>query len=150
MARYGTIFAGGVEKTMPPSLNRDVDVALAPGTICTLNGDQEFVAHASQGVRGSFFILAEGYLTQDDTDTNIPANETGVGYYPLDDKFFYVLVETGTSVVNEVTLLTSNGSGALEIAASGDEVLFVAAETFNNTTGSNQLVAVRPYKGSVA
>ena len=150
MARYGTIFAGGIEKTMPPSVNRDADVALAPGTIVTLNPDGEFIAHASQGVRGSFFILAEGYLTQDDTDTNIPANGTGVGYYPLDDKFFYVLVETATSVVDEVTLLTSNGAGVLEIAASGDEVLFVAAETYNNTTGANQLVAVRPYKGSVA
>ena len=150
MARYGTIFAGPEIKTQPPILERPVDVATAPGTIVTINGTGEFVAHATQGVRGSFFVLREGLLTQDDTDTNIPANGTGLGMYPYDDKFFYVLVETGTSVVNEVTQLTSNGSGALEIATSGDEVLFVAAETYNNTTGSNQLVAVRPYKGSVA
>lgn len=150
MARYGTIFAGPVEKTMPYSRNTDVDVDLAPGTIVTLNGDQEFVAHATQGVRGAFYILAENYLTQDDTDTDIPANQTGIGYLPDESCFFHVLVETGTSVVRGVTQLTSNGSGALEIAASGDDVMFIADETYNNTTGSNQLVLVRPYKGSVA
>lgn len=150
MARYGTVFAAPAEKTMPHSLNRAVDVETAPGTICTLNGDEEFIAHASQGVRGSFFIISEGFLTQDDADTNIPANNTAVGYYPAMDCRFNVLVETGTSVTNEVTQLTSNGSGALEVATSGDEVLFIAAETFNNTTGSNQLVTVRPYNGSVA
>lgn len=150
MARYGTIFAGPVMKTMPPSVNLDVNAATAPGTIVTVDGDGEFIPHATQGVRSSFYILAENYLEQADTDTNVPANQTGVGYYPLEDKIFYVLMETGTSIVKDVTLMTSNGSGALEIAASGDDVFFIADETFNNTTGSNQLVAVRPFKGSVA
>lgn len=150
MARYGTIFAGAIEKTQPQSIDRAVDVATAPGTIVTLNTDEEFIAHASQGVRGSFFILSEGTLTQDDTDTDIPANGSAVGYYPDQGCFYYVLVETGTNVTNEVTQLTSNGSGALEVATSGDEVLFIAAETYNNTSGNNELVAVRPYIGSVA
>lgn len=150
MARYGTVFAGPVQKTMPQSIERDVDVATAPGTLVTINSSDEFIAHASQGVRGSFFILSENTLTQDDTDTNIPANQTGIGYYPEMGCFFHALVETGTNMTAEVTLLTSNGSGVLEVAASGDEVLFVAAETYNNNTGSNQLVLVRPYQGSVA
>ena len=150
MARYGTVFAGPVINTQPPSVERPVDVATAPGTIVTINGTNEFIAHAAQGIRGSFFILREGLLTQSDSDTDIPADETGIGMYPLDDQFFHVLVETATDMTAEVTLLTSNGSGVLEIAASGDEVLFVAAETFNNTSGSDQLTLVRPYKGSVA
>lgn len=150
MARKGTIFAGSVNKTMPQSTERDVDAATAPGTIVTINNDNEFIPHATQGGRGSFFILSENTLTQDDTDTNIPANQTGIGYYPDQNCFYHVLVETGTNMTAEVTLLTSNGSGVLEVAASGDEVLFVATETYNNNTGSNQLVEVRPYIGSVA
>lgn len=149
MARYGTIFAGSVQKTMPASVERLADVALAPGTIVTINATDEFIAHAAQGVRGSFFILSESTIIQDDTDTNIALGQTGIGYYPALDCFFNVLVETGTNMTAEVTLLTSNGTGALEVATTGDEVLFVAAETYNNNTGSNQLVTVRPYQGSV-
>ena len=150
MARYGTIFAGPVQKTMPASVERPADVATAPGTLVTINSTDEFVAHATQGVRGSFFILSESTIIQDDTDTNIAANQTGIGFYPALDCFFHVLVETGSDLTAEVSLLTSNGSGVLEVATSGDEVLFVAAETYNNNTGSNQLVLVRPYQGSVA
>lgn len=150
MARYGTIFAGPVQKTMPQTLERTVDVATAPGSLVTINATDEFVVHGTQGVRGSFFILSESTITQDDTDTNIPVDNTGIGFYPEMGCFFHVLVETATDMTAEVTLLTSNGSGVLEVATTGDEVLFVAAETYNNTTGSNQLVLVRPYQGSVA
>ena len=149
MARYGTVFAGAVQKTMPASIERAVDAATAPGTIVTINATDEFIPHASQGLRGSFFILSENTITQDDTDTNIPANQTGIGYYPALDCFYHVLVETGTNMTAEVTQLTSNGAGVLEVAAVGDEILFIAAETYNNTTGSNQLVLVRPYQGSI-
>lgn len=150
MARYNTIFAGAIEKTQPQSVEFDVDVDTAPGTICTLNNDQEFVAHATQGVRGSFFILGEQQTTQSSPDDTITANQLATGYYPDQNCFFYVLVENNAALVNEVTLLTSNGSGVLEVAASGDEVLFVAAETYTNSSGSNQLATVRPYVGSVA
>lgn len=150
MARYGTIFAGPVQKTMPHTLERPVDVATAPGSLVTINASDEFVVHGSQGVRGSFFILSESTIIQDDTDTNVAADQTGIGFYPQLDCFYHVLVETGSNLTAEVSLLTSNGSGVLEVAASGDEVLFVAAETYNNNTGSNQLVLVRPYQGSVA
>lgn len=150
MARHGTIFAGPIEKTQPQSEDFDVDVATTPGTICTLNTDQELVAHATQGGRGSFFIVGEQTTTQSDVETDIPANETATAFYPQQDCFYHVLVETGTNMTREVTQLTSNGSGVLEVAASGDEVLFIASETYNNTSGSNQLVLVRPYIGSVA
>lgn len=150
MARYNRIFAGAVNKTMPQTIEKPVDVATAPGTLVTINGSGEFIAHATQGVYGAFYLLDKNSFEQADTDTNVPANGTGVGFFPEEDCRFYALVETATNCVEGVTLLTSNGSGALEVAASGDDVFAVADESYNNTTGSNQLVAVRFFKGRVA
>ena len=149
MARYGTIFAGPVEKTQPASIERETDAALAPGTLVTIDGDQEFIAHANQGVRGSFFILSENTLEQQDTDTDVAAGVSGIGYYPDQDCFFYVLTEQSTACVAEVTQLTSNGSGVLEVAGAGDAVLFIAAETYTVSGSENELVLVRPYIGGI-
>ncbi len=152
MARYNTIFAGPVEKTQPMTLERPMDAALAPGSLVEINGDNEFMAHNSQGVRGSFFILANNTLEQQSPDDTVAAGVTGIGYYPDQNCFFHVLVEGGTACVAETTLLTSKGDGVAEIAASGDEVLFVAAETYTvaGAASTNQLVLVRPYVGRVA
>ena len=149
MARYNTIFAGPVNKTMPHTLEREMDANTAPGTLVTINTDDEFIPHAVQGARGSFFILSENTLEQQNADDNVLAARTGIGFYPQLDCYYHVLVETATNMTAEVTQLTSNGSGVLETALAGDEILFIAAETYNNNTGSNQLVLVRPYQGSI-
>lgn len=150
MARYNKIFAGPVGMVAPASVERVLNADTAPGTIVTINGSDEFIPHAAQGIRGSLFILSENTLqAQSNLDADIPAGRTGIGFYPDEACFFHALVETGVNMVAETTLLTTNGTGQLEVAAAGDEVIAVAAETYNNNTGSDQLVLVRPYKGSV-
>lgn len=149
MGRYNVIYRGPAEMNMPHTEEAAMNAATAPGTL-VIKSSGKFAPHATQGTRPAFFILDKGNLTQSSVDDNIAANDTGVGFLPYDTGRFAVLVETGTNCVKDVTLLTNNTSGVLEVATSGDEVLFVADETYNNTTGSNQLVSVRPYKGSVA
>lgn len=149
MARYQTIFAGPVENTMPASEERTLAAALTPGSLVEINTANEFIVHAMQGVRNSFYILSENKLEQEDVETDIPAGVTGVAYYPDQQCFFYVRVEGGSNLIRGSTLLTSDGLGALEIAGQGDAVLFVAEETYNVPSGTPQLVAVRPYVGGI-
>ena len=152
MARYNTVFAGPIENTQPASIERPLNAAIAPGTLVTINASGNFIPHASQGVRGSFFILSENTLEQQyDIEQTVAAGVSGIGYYPDQQCFFHALVEQSAACVAEVTLLTSNGSGVLEVAASDDEVLFVAAETHTvRSSGGAEHVLVRPYVGTVA
>lgn len=147
MGRYNKIFRGPVEKDRPYAREAKADVALAPGTIVTLNTGGEWIAHDTAGARGDFAVLNEDFLGQQNTDTNIAANDVGVAYFPYPPYRFAALVATGNDITAVGTALASNGSGVLAIATTGQEILFFAEEVYNNNTGSNQLVRVRPATG---
>lgn len=148
MARYNRIFAGPAKKNDPQVEEAPCNVALKPGTLVTLSGGK-WIAHAVAGGRGRFRVLQENYLVCEGVDTDVAANDTGIGLIPEDDEMFYVRVATGNNLTKGDGLV-SNGAGLLAKAATqGHEILFTAEETFNNNTGASQLVLVRPAQGRV-
>ncbi len=147
MPDYGTIFAGPPNATMPLSENAELDAATMPGTLVVVNGDNEFAAAATAGARGPFYILSENTFEQQNAQDEIPAGRTARAYWPDESCLFHVLLATGNNVSRRVTQLAVNTSGTLSVATTGQEVLFIAEESLNNTSGSDELILVRPYKG---
>lgn len=149
MGRHNKIFRGPVEMDRPYSEERVVTADTAPGTLVIVNNTtDQFVPHNDAGGRGSFFVLNEDFISQQDTDTNIRAGDIGVAYYPYEKYRFAALLATGNNV-SRGQALASNGTGQLRVAQAGEEVLFYAMETYNNDTGSNQLLRVRPGAGEL-
>ena len=61
---------------------------------------------------------------------------------PLDELFFNVRVPTGTNVARGANL-TTNAAGKFVLATTGQRVLMIAEEAYNNTSGADQLVRAR-------
>lgn len=149
MARYNKILAGPPKKVDPQVEEAPCNVALTPGQIVVLNGSGKWIAHATAGGRGRVRVLQDNYLACEDVDTQIAANDTGVGLIPEDDELFYVRVATGNNLTKGDPLV-SNGSGVLaKGATTGHHILFWAEETYNNTSGSSQLVLARAATGTI-
>lgn len=147
MARFGKIFRGDPRTVSPQVMEGITAAALAPGSIVTLNGAGAIAAHSVAGGRGVVGVLAEDFLGQNDTDTNVASGDTAVVYLPHDGSIFAALVANGVNITAKGAELASNGAGALALATTGQEVLFYAEEVYNNSTGSAQLVRVRPAQG---
>ena len=146
MARYNKIYAGPVRETQPQVEEALCNVALTPGQIVILSSGK-WVAHATAGGRGRIRVLQDNYLAGENPDTAVAQNDTGVGLIPLDEDLFYVRVATGNNLAKGDPLV-SNGAGLLaKGATTGHQVLFWAEETYNNNTGSSQLVLARVAQG---
>lgn len=150
MARYNKIYAGPVQENLPQVVEKLTSAAILPGTIVADDGNGEWEPHGTAGGRGAYYVLQDNYLAMSGTATAVPDGDVGIGIIPMDEQLYRALVVTGSDVT-EGDPLSSNGSGVLRIAGatSGDEVLFFAAETYNNNTGSSQLILVRKGAGAM-
>ncbi|WP_168072803.1 hypothetical protein [Caulobacter sp. SSI4214] len=148
MGRYNKIFAGPPCELDVQVEEAPCNVALTPGSIILL-GSGKWIAHNTAGGRGRIRVLQDNYLACEGVDVQVAANDTGIGLIPHGDLLFYVLVATGNNLAKGDPLV-SNGAGVLtKGATSGHQILFWAEETYNNTTGSSQLVLARPATGTV-
>ena len=146
MARYNKIYAGPTSEVLPQVEEAPANVALTPGNIVTLSSGK-FILHATAGGRGRFRIVQDNYLALESVDTQIAANDTAIGLIPIDDQLYYVRVVTGQNLTKGDPLV-SNGSGQLTKGSTqGHHILFWAEETYNNTSGSAQLVLARAAQG---
>lgn len=149
MARYNKIFAGPATEVTPQVEEAPCNVALTPGMIITRNGSGKFIAHATAGARGRVRVLQDNYLAMEGVDVQVAADDVGIGLIPLDEQLFYVRVATGNNLTKGDGLV-SNGAGLLAKAATqGHHILFWAEETYNNASGSSQLVLCRVAQGTV-
>lgn len=140
MARYNKIFAGPVDQVKPQVQERICPTAILPGTALIENGTQ--FAQAGANAPTKFYIAQDNYLALKDTDTAWPANDRIIGMEPLDELFFNVRVPTGTNVARGANLTTS-AAGKFVVATTGQRVMMIAEETYNNTSGADQLVRAR-------
>lgn len=148
MARYNKIFAGPATEVTPQVEELPCNVALTPGMVI-LRSSGKWIAHATAGARGRIRVLQDNYLAMEGVDTNVAADDIGIGLIPLDEQLFYVRVATGNNLTKGDGLV-SNGAGLLAKAATqGHHILFWAEETYNNNTGSSQLVLCRTAQGTV-
>lgn len=146
MARFNKIFAGPVTEVTPQVLEAPAaDGNIKPGHLIVLSSGKFTRAGAS--TTGKLYIAQDNYLAQKGVDDAYAADDVVIGMELLDEQFYNVRVATGNSLVKGVTLLTPAANGAVAIAATSDLVFASAEETFNNNTGSEQLVRVRAVKG---
>jgi hypothetical protein len=140
MARFNKIFAGPAQENLPQVQERVCPTAVLPGTALVENGVNFAQAGASAATK--VYIAQDNYLAQRDTDTAWPAGDRVIGMEPLDELFFNVRVPTATNVARGANL-TTNATGRFVVATSGQRVIMIAEEAYNNTTGADQLVRAR-------
>lgn len=140
MARYNKIFAGPVSQTTPQVQERVCAAAILPGTAVVESGSN--FAQAGANALTKVFIAQDNYLALKGVDDAWPANDRIIGMETLDDQFFNVRVPTGTNVTRSAQL-TTNAAGKFVVATTGQRVIMIAEEAYNNTSGSDQLVRAR-------
>lgn len=140
MARFNKIFAGPVDQSKPQVQERICAAAVLPGTALTESGANFAQAGASAATK--VYIAQDNYLALKGVDDAWLAGDRIIGMEPLDELFFNVRVPTGTNIARGANLTTS-AAGKFVIATTGQRVIMIAEEAYNNTSGTDQLVRAR-------
>lgn len=140
MARYNKIFAGPTSETLPQVQERICAAAVTPGIGLVESGANFAIAGAAAATK--VYIAQDHYLTGKGVDTASVAGSRVIGMEPLDEQFFNVRVPTGVNVARGANL-TTNATGRFVLATTGQRVMMIAEEAYNNQSGSDQLVRAR-------
>lgn len=140
MARYNKVFAGPVDQAKPQVQERICAAAVLPGTAVIESGAN--FAQAGASAAAKVYIVQDNYLAQKTVDDAWPAGDRIIGMEPLDELFFNVRVPTGSNVARGANL-TTNSAGKFVVATTGQRVIMIAEEAYNNTSGADQLVRAR-------
>lgn len=143
MPRYNKIYAGPFTEATPQVQEAILGGAYLPGTFLIWNGANFAQAAANSLLK--LFILQDNYLLLKGVDDAWTSGDRGIGMELLDEQFFNARVATGNNLVKG-SPLTTNGTGRLVLATTGQRVVAFSEETYNNNTGSDQLVRVRAAK----
>lgn len=143
MARFNKVFAGPVEKTLPQVQEAIKDTATLPGIAVKFNAAGEKFVDVGPADEAKVFIVQDNYLALMGVNDAWPAGDRIIGMEILDDLFYNVRVPTGQSIFKGEPLTTADGGKFVVAVTPGDRVILVAEETYNNTTGADQLVRAR-------
>lgn len=141
MPRLNKIFAGPFTDATPQVQERPAAASILPGIAIVDSGTTFTVAGANSAEK--LFVAQDNYLALKGVDDAYATGDTAIGLEMLNEQFFNVRVPTGVSVTRGQTKLTTSAAGKFVIATTGQRVVAVAEETYNNNTGSDQLVRVR-------
>ncbi|NKM69174.1 hypothetical protein [Rhizobium laguerreae] len=144
MARYNKIYGGPVEEVKPQVHEAICDTSVLPGTAVVRTAGKFVAAVAAS--KGRMFVVQDNYLAMKGVDDAWPAGDRIIGMELLDEQLFRVRVPTGTSITQDAAL-SVNAAGKFIAATAGTFVVAFANETYNNTSGADQLVSVRAAKG---
>ena len=148
MARHNKIDLGPAYENCPQTEEGLASVSIAPGSIVTKDASNEFVlcTAALSAVGNEIYIADHNWAAGRNTDDANPADETMIAQLPLPRKQYAALLLTGNNVTRRDTpLAVSATAGVLRIGVPGtDPIVAYAREVFNNTSGSSQLIAVKP------
>lgn len=147
MARHNKIYAGPVEYTLPQVQEAVKTTATLPGTAVKFSG-ANFVA-AGAADNSKLFIVQDNYLLLKGVDDAWAANDRIIGMEILDERFYYVRVPTGQNIAKGDGL-TTDAAGKFVKSATGNRIVLHAEESYNNTTGADQLVLARKAQGNLA
>ncbi len=144
MARYNKIYGGPTEEVKPQVHEAICATSVLPGTAVVRTAGAFVAAVAAS--KGRMFVVQDNYLAMKGVDDAWPAGDRIIGMELLDEQLFRVRVPTGTSITQDAAL-TVNAAGKFIPAVAGNHVVAFANETYNNTSGADQLVSVRAAKG---
>lgn len=142
MARFNKIFLGPTDKNFPQVREALANVALKPGRLVVMSSGQFALAGAA--TVGQVLLVQDNYLAMKDVDTDWAAASTAVAI-EMDDQCLYAArIANGVNITAKGTALTPGATGTLAIASTGDLIVAYSAEIYNNNSGSEQLLMVRP------
>lgn len=142
MARFNKIFLGPTDKNFPQVREAIASVALKPGRLVVMSSGEFALAGAA--TIGQVLLVQDNYLTQKGVDTDWDADDRAVAI-EMDDQCLYAArIANGVNVAAIGTALTPAANGTLGIASTGDLIVAYSAEIYNNNSGSEQLLMIRP------
>lgn len=142
MGRYSRIHLGPARKNDPQVMELAAAAAIQPGCLIVVSAGEFALAGAS--TVGKVWIAQENYLAQKGVDDAYAADERVIGLEMQADTLYAAVIATGTNVTAVGTPLTPAANGKLAIASTSDLVVAYADEVYNNNTGSDQLIRIRP------
>jgi hypothetical protein len=142
MARYNKIFLGPVEKNKPQVRELLAAAALKPGRLAVISSGKFALAGAT--TVGKLWIIQDNYLAQKGVDDDWAQDSTAIGMEMQADELYAARVANGVNISAIGTALTPGANGTLAIASTSDLVVAYSEEVYNNSSGSEQLVRVRP------
>lgn len=151
MGRYSRIHLGPARKNDPQVREAEAGAssAIKPGTLVVLSSGR-FV-NAGATTVGKVWLAQENYLAQKGVDTAYKAyvsasdrGDTVIGLEMQDDTHYAARIATGVNITAVGVALTPAANGTLGIAATSDLVVAYSDEIYNNNSGTDQLLRIRP------
>ncbi|MAN77788.1 MAG: hypothetical protein CML24_11495 [Rhizobiales bacterium] len=142
MARYNKIFLGPVQKKLPQVREALASVALLPGRLVVMSSGEFALAGAT--IVGQVLLVQDNYLASKGVDTEWAADSTAIGIEMQSDELYAARIANGVNITAIGTPLTPAANGTLGIASTSDLVVAYSDEIYNNNSGSEQLLRVRP------
>lgn len=142
MARFNKIFLGPTEKNKPQVREAIAAAALKPGRLVVMSSGEFALAGAS--TVGQVLLVQDNYLAMKDVDTDWAADDRAVAIEMQSDELYAARIANGVNIAAIGTALTPAANGTLGIASTSDLVVAYSAEIYNNNSGSEQLLMIRP------
>lgn len=142
MARYNKIFLGPVDKNKPQVRELLGDVALKPGRLVVISSGKWALAAAT--TVGKVWLVQDNYLALKGVDDDWLDEDRVIGIEMEDDCLYAARIANGVNITAIGTALTPGATGTLAIASTGDLIVAYSEEVYNNNSGSEQLLRVRP------
>jgi hypothetical protein len=142
MPRYNKIFLGPAEKNKPQVREAKAAADLKPGRLVVMSSGEFALAGAT--TIGKVLIVQENYLAMKGPDTDWASGSTAVAI-EMDDQCLYAArIANGVNITAVNTALTPAANGTLGIASTSDLIVAYSDEIYNNNSGSEQLLRIRP------
>lgn len=142
MARYNKIFLGPVEKNKPQVRELLASVALKPGRLAVISSGKFALAGAT--TVGKVWLIEDNYLALKTVDTDWAADSMAIGLEMMDGELYAARIANGVNITAIGTALTPAANGTLGIASTADLIVAYSEEVYNNNSGSEQLLRIRP------
>ena len=142
MARYNKIFLGPVDDNKPQVKELLGDVALKPGRLVVVSSGKWALAAAN--TVGKVWLVQDNYLAMKGVDDDWLDEDRVVALEMSGDNVLAARIANGVNITAIGTPLTPGATGTLAIASTSDLIVAYSDEVYNNNSGSEQLLKIRP------
>lgn len=142
MARFNKIFLGPVDDNKPQVKELLGDVALKPGRLVVVSSGKWALAAAT--TVGKVWLVQDNYLAMKGVDDDWLDEDRVIALEMSGDNVFAARIANGVNITAIGTPLTPGATGTLAIASTSDLIVAYSDEVYNNNSGSEQLLKIRP------
>jgi len=142
MARFNKIFLGPTDRNFPQVKELNASVALLPGRLVVITSGEWALAAAT--TVGKIWIVQDNYLGMKSVDDVWAVDNTAIGMEMSDRELYAARIANGVNITAIGTALTPGANGTLAIASTSDLVVAYSDEVYNNNSGAEQLLKIRP------